>query len=47
LGNKIEFYERWHQSLEEPLTCPHSQGVREELEQFIRKQAIYELNKGL
>ncbi|MCL2074509.1 MAG: hypothetical protein FWH18_11350 [Marinilabiliaceae bacterium] len=43
----VEFYGRWHQSLEEPLKCPQSQEVREELEQFIRKQAIHELNKGL
>jgi len=47
-GNEaIEFYERWQQSLKQPLQRIQSKENREELESFIRKQAIYELNKGL
>ena len=38
----IEFYERWHQSLQEPLKSPISKEEREEWKRYFMK---YELDK--
>ena len=43
----IEFYERWQQSLKEPLKSPISKERKEELKAFFRKHALDELNNGL
>ena len=41
----IEFYERWHQSLQEPLKCPPSKEKREAAYNYFRKYEQYELDR--
>jgi len=43
----IEFYERWQKSLDEPVKRCLSKKEHDELEIFVKKQIINELNHRL
>ena len=43
----IEFYERWHQSLQEPLKSPISKEEREEWKKFFIKHELDKIKNAL
>ena len=42
----VEFYERWHRSLETPVNRPSNEYIKE-VKEFFRKYELDKLNKGL
>ena len=43
----IEFYERWHQSLQEPLKSPPSKEKREAWKKHFMKYELDKIRRGL
>ena len=43
----IEFYERWHQSLQEPLKRPISKEKREAIKKFFLKHELDRIRNSL
>jgi hypothetical protein len=43
----VEFYERWQETLKEPLKCPPTKENTKKWNEFFRQHELERLNRGL